>query len=1036
MVTSLRRFSEHIKYPPAEGKPGDKGGAQRPTRKASVGTDAATQPAAGSQRAQSPVTRPPDVEVLRRAISPNGSVRATAIGNGNGNGSAYPSADGKGKAPMRGDEDAEPSADEMALLIAEARSRSPEQLAGRAGSPANMATLAMAAMNGGGGARSASPLVERVKSPEGMGNGHVVAHGGYIKGGSGGSTGNVAADLLRDLKAREAEVDALKKREEWMRAALAKASRSGFIYADAGEDVPEGVLQEEDGEPKVSEAVVNLKQLRARIQVRLRSSRLRTVGRVADASLQASMVEQARSASERINEAERQRSSAIQEAAYCRAKLAALETANDRDVTRLELERIAELEAQLSTAQSERAALDRRMAEVHDTFALNKTLLEQHESRATEAMKRAELLEDAHMRILRDHTEMQEQHASLDTTVREHQGRLLAQSSALERREADFARLEEQVRDLQMLRDQHVRALEQTRDALQAATARASQVDDSTVRTRERVQQYEAEMAELRGELEARATEAETARTRLVEVENAWAKSREEADAFRALTTTGLGELLDSHRDLKTDEERLTRGHTETTAALETELGSLRALLGDTTQRVTSVQAELALERRRARESESEQIALRSQVAGLRAQLSDVLGDTGRMRKELTAREGELRQKMKDAADAELRLGMLRSYLEENDIVLDQAGLPSKSDSEALFRVQELENKLAEYSQAQERTERELQAVSRQKRDAEAQLSTMSLQLDRLRSTQSPGGREGEDDPEYKRRLRQLEDDYRLAVHFVKCVRQEYFNPPCPGRLSFFFFRRESERVNRKLKDELVKQKGVNTTLLSEVEGLRGSPGGGADSNGSSSRRINGRGTPASDDGRASESLRSQLIDAQRQTQRLVNDSKDYRLRIDSLEKDLAHMRDNLIAAQRESDERLGRVEELEQDVERMQSALVIARGGMDETLVEQLSSENNHLKRENEQLQHKIGLLLEDDQPTFARDRPISGVSMSDRPGSHASSDALAYGERMSGSADLDGWQRQFANSLNNRRPLSEFEHAAYPGERAHSPP
>lgn len=32
--------------------------------------------------------------------------------------------------------------------------------------------------------------------------------------------------------------------------------------------------------------------------------------------------------------------------------------------------------------------------------------------------------------------------------------------------------------------------------------------------------------------------------------------AREEADASRTLTTGSLGELLDSHRDLKTDEER------------------------------------------------------------------------------------------------------------------------------------------------------------------------------------------------------------------------------------------------------------------------------------------------------------------------------------------------------------------------------------------------------------------------------------------------------------------------------------------------
>ena len=511
------------------------------------------------------------------------------------------------------------------------------------------------------------------------------------------------------------------------------------------------------------------------------------------------MVEQARSASDRIHEAERQRASAIQEAAYYRAKLAALEAASEGGVARLERERTAELERQLTVALSERAERERRAAELGDALAMQGALLAQAEARAQEASQHSEALEQAHVRTLRDHTEMQERHEDVEAALRAHADRLLAQSSALEQKEADLAHAHAQLDELSVSRDQHVRALEQARTALLVATARAEAVDEENQRTRQAAIALENELAELRGELEARTAEVETARVRLAEVENSWAKSREEADAFRALTTTGLGELLDTHRDLRGDEDRLTRGHAEKVQAVEAEAAALRAMLKDAAARLEALHAELAHERRGAREGETEQMALRSQIVGLRAQLSNALADGGRLRKEVAVRDADVRQAGKAAADAELRLGMLRNYLAENDIVLDNDGLPANASAAAnaasgdaaaaAARIAELEAQLEEFTRAQDKAERELQVVARQKRDAEAQVSSMSAQLDRLRSTQSPamsarngdeahGGGEAraaeaerrleETERSFKARLQQQEDDYRLALQLVK----------------------------------------------------------------------------------------------------------------------------------------------------------------------------------------------------------------------------------------------------------------------------
>lgn len=222
----------------------------------------------------------------------------------------------------------------------------------------------------------------------------------------------------------------------------------------------------------------------------------------------------------------------------------------------------------------------------------------------------------------------------------------------------------------------------------------------------------------------------------------------------------------------------------------------------------------------------------------------------------------------------------------------------------------------------------------------------------------------------------------------------------------------------RRMKDELAKQKQANTSVQSELDAVR--PG-------SRTRGVNGRNTP-SDEG--SDVLRGQLQDAQRQAQRLNGENRDLHLRLDSVEKDLESLRDNLIASQRESDDRLVRVEELEHDIERLEGSLVVARGGHNETILETLSNENSNLKRDNEQLSHKIGLLLEVDQPAFGQGRPISGVSHR-RASTSSSENALAF-EHLS--TELDDWQRQLASSMSNRRPLSQLEPQSVAHDRTRS--
>lgn len=497
------------------------------------------------------------------------------------------------------------------------------------------------------------------------------------------------------------------------------------------------------------------------------------------------MVEQAKQASDRFAEAERIKSTATQEAAYYRAKIAALEANNKTEVHHVERDRIVDLERHMSALMNERWSQDRKLNELSDSLALHTMLYDQAEVRASDALKRSEKADEAHNRIAELYNELLERYEVLEVKLRDHADKLVSQSSLLEQREADEVGLRGQLDELLQSKENHIRALEQARIALQAASARAEEVDMQYQRAREQISAIESDLAELRGEVETRTLEAEAARARLTDVENSWTKSREEADAFRALTTGGLGELLDSHKDLKADEDRLLRGHSEKLQAVEAEAQSLRLLLRETTLKVDEAQKKMADERRRTREQESEQLILRSQIVALRGQLSQAHADVGRSRKETSEKDNLLRDKDKEISDTSLKMGMLRNYLAENGVGIDEGEFRPSSRSKGSASpeaIAELENKLAERTRLQENAERELAQFVRRAREVEGQVTQLSAQLHHARSTQNASSDTADaearaEDAErkleetergYKERLHQMEEDYQIAVHYVK----------------------------------------------------------------------------------------------------------------------------------------------------------------------------------------------------------------------------------------------------------------------------
>ncbi|KAH7106738.1 hypothetical protein BKA62DRAFT_214496 [Auriculariales sp. MPI-PUGE-AT-0066] len=811
-----------------------------------------------------------------------------------------------------------------------ARAISPTQgLNGPAMNPA-----AQRVRNGVSGARSPSPVIDRGIPP---------TDAFKYKGASSpisaqrpGSSGNVTADLVRELRSKEGDLETMKRREAWLRAALSRAKKDGFVLVDVdADDGPDAVEDYASEDMKrVGELALKLKQERAKIQ--------------------ALVVENARVASDRIAEAERMRSAAIQEAAYSRAKLAAYEAGTAADVAKIERERSAELERQLAAAASERSIQERRAMEAEEQLELQMSLCEQAEARATDAQLRADTLEDSHERVRREHAELQERHERHALTLREQSEQLVQQSSLSQQLTADHSSAQARVDELRESRDEHLAALEQAQKALSAAAQRSEEMEAHWARARDECSKLQGEVHELRANLEQQVAESESAAARLEEVENNWAKEREEADTLRALTNNSLAKLLDSHRELRSDEDRAARGHNEKLTAMEMESTSLRKMLKEAGQRVTDAQTALQDQQRRNASLETDQSALRAQLISIRTQLSSALAEAGRTRKETSQKELELQDKIRQASDTELRLTVLKTYLAEQGVMVDEEKIASEG-GEHPMRVHELESQLDERTRAHEQALREIEHLKRSHDEMESHMGKLSTQLDRVRSSQSPGSNESDPDARvatverklaeveqtHRDRMTQMEGDYQTAVNYAK----------------------GTEKMLRRLKDELHKQRDINTELKTELKQFRATS---PDPN-VRSRSVNGRGTPLGSE---------EASDVQRHNQRLLSENSDLSRRLETLQRELEEGRDRLAASQRDANTRLDQMQELEDEIRKLEDQLDRARNAGGSAALDRLTKQNETLQRENEELTHRVGLLLEVDHATYGGQRPVSGVS------------------------------------------------------------
>ncbi|GAA6036042.1 hypothetical protein JCM8097_006582 [Rhodosporidiobolus ruineniae] len=628
----------------------------------------------------------------------------------------------------------------------------------------------------------------------------------YVPNSAGSSTSAAAAAVSeekhrRELADRDERIADLEKRERWVLAALRGAKAKGFVGASApsatsdseeeGEGEEEGektaVLEDvgkREREKKVMEAVVVLKGELAKAKTLL--------------------AEQASSLGERFQGAERARSAALQEAAYYRAKVAALESASPAAADaafKLDRERTADLEKKLAEALSSRSELEAQVARLEQDAEQHSSLHSTAQAQAKEIAQRADAAEQSHARALADLADLQKRTHGHERSLAEHVEQLASLKSSHATLEADNARFKAQVEEHDQSLSGYLRALEASQEALTAAQARNDDLAASYDKATGELTAQQLRVAELEQQVEKLQVERDAAVARADEADRVLRMTREAHDKTHALASGGLADLLAAHKERQArrtvarsrsvdgdssiavdeDEDALPAHHLARLRAIEGEVSTVKQLHSDAQAKSDALAAELEAVRAREVDLHHQLGTLRAQLATAQEAHSTVSAEAASHRSLASQHEERARtvQRAKDAA--EVKASVLRSLLvdhglaapSEDELSTKFAPLSGDESAEQLAqRVQELEGRAEAQAWAKE-------TLEQRAREQEQEVERLRDEVERARQASRQGVEGAQEERERSEKAReeleqlqgrhqQLEATHLKAVQYVK----------------------------------------------------------------------------------------------------------------------------------------------------------------------------------------------------------------------------------------------------------------------------
>ncbi|KAI9289530.1 hypothetical protein BC943DRAFT_300260 [Umbelopsis sp. AD052] len=491
------------------------------------------------------------------------------------------------------------------------------------------------------------------------------------------------AHYTRELKAKDAIILEMKKKEQWWRTEVSLARK---LRAKLDDEVPEdveNVLMNLDDQN--SDQAKLFDQL-VRLKTELRKVKL-------------SIGHQSQGACQQVLQAEKMRTAALQEAAYFRSKYTAIQSRQADELASIETARAKELEDRLVHALSENETLQKKLQQMQKKVNHDQHARESAEDRVADANARADDAQQAHTRAVEELSNLHTRTLQAEAQVRDSTARIADLTTQLNR----------------------ALATEVSPTALSDATIKISQLEASSIKLR-------SEVASLKQKLADSEDENEKMRTAMMEKES----SLMETTRILEDNEIKLGIMKEAmiQKGFEISDVPSTSGHSESASKLQELQKDLSDLDQSTRRTIRELRESVSMWESRCRNLEGSERQASDKAKHAVAEVTRLQSElkTLAASKDATNNAELTRSK---ATLMELERAVTEARRNESDARLELQ--EASQIYESKIRQLEKENLLA--SDMAQTSEDALETVKKEAADTEAKLNQLSSSLEELEET-------------------------------------------------------------------------------------------------------------------------------------------------------------------------------------------------------------------------------------------------------------------------------------------------------------